>query len=146
MPGPVALDLLTGALGSQLRTLLARVPTEVPLEHAPAALVTDDSPVGAAWRLLTAQHGVNWVIAGKLLARKRPHLIPVYDNVTRCVLDRPDGHVWERFRAELQHDDLAARLAALRTAADLPSSISSLRVLDVLLWRSHHEQHRRECR
>ena len=32
---------------------------------------------------------MGWVTAGKLLARKRPRLIPVYDRVVRCALGRP---------------------------------------------------------
>ena len=97
--------------------------------------------------LLELQRGMGWVTAGKLLARKRPHLIPVYDNVTRCLLDRPSGQVWERFRHELRRDGgaLTRTLYDLRDKAHLPQTVSALRVLDVLLWMDHHDDHRRGC-
>jgi hypothetical protein len=31
-----------------------------------------------------AETAAGWVTAGKLLARRRPHLVPVYDGVVKC--------------------------------------------------------------
>ena len=36
-----------------------------------------------------SEHGIGFVTAGKLMARKRPRLIPVYDDVVKCALDEP---------------------------------------------------------
>ncbi len=90
---------------------------------------------------------MGWVTAGKLLARKRPHLIPVYDNVTRCVLDRPESRVWESFRTELRSEGGAfvRSLRDLHERSEIPTAISALRVLDVLLWMDHHDHHRLHC-
>lgn len=92
VPGRVALQLLAGPLGGQVAALLAQVPTDVALhERGAGALLAPESPARQAWDLLVEPHGMGWVIAGKVLARKRPHLIPVYDNVVRCALGRPAG-------------------------------------------------------
>lgn len=42
-----------------------------------ADVVADGSPAAVVWHLLCGQYGVDWVIPGKLLARKRPRLLPV---------------------------------------------------------------------
>ncbi|KQV93461.1 hypothetical protein ASD08_15545 [Streptomyces sp. Root369] len=71
----------------------------------------------------------------KLLARKRPRLLPVYDQVVRCVLGRPKS-LWLDLHAALRVDNWALHheLMALRQAADLPETVSALWVCDVVLW------------
>jgi hypothetical protein len=79
LPPLVALDLLEGALGEEAAVLLKQIPTSVPLwDDEAEGLIEDDGPADSVWRLLESQDGVGWVTAGKLLARKRPSLIPVY--------------------------------------------------------------------
>ncbi|MFI1453835.1 DUF6308 family protein [Streptomyces roseus] len=89
VPAPVALDVLEGRLGVQLSGLLRAVPTGIDMVDADASVLADGSPADQAWRLLCEQRGVNWVIAGKVLARKRPRLLPVYDRIVRCAVGRP---------------------------------------------------------
>jgi hypothetical protein len=85
VPIEIALDLLEGDLGRQVSALLSKIPADVKLGTADArSLVEDDRDAAQAWRLLEAQDDVGWVTAGKLLARKRTHLIPVWDHVVRC--------------------------------------------------------------
>lgn len=69
--------------------LLSAIPRDIDMADAEADVLAEGSPADQAWHLLCAQHGVDWVIAGKLLARKRPRLLPVYDKVVRCALGRP---------------------------------------------------------
>ena len=148
IPARVAVDLLHGQVGRDLSGLLEQIPTSARLEAASPADVDDDSPAARAWAVLEEQHGLGWVTAGKLMARKRPHLVPVYDEVVRCVLGKPDGQVWERYREALQVRDgeLAGQLDKLRAAAGLGDEVSLLRVLDVVLWRGHAADHRaRRC-
>ncbi|MFE0962553.1 DUF6308 family protein [Streptomyces fungicidicus] len=133
------LDLLEGQLGAQLSDLLASIPTAVDLADAEAAVVADGSPADQAWNLLESQHGLGWVIAGKLLARKRPRLLPVYDKVVRCALGRPRPSFWLALHAALREDDAALhrQLLELRQAAGLPETVSALRVCDVAVWMNH---------
>ncbi|MEU5416692.1 DUF6308 family protein [Streptomyces clavifer] len=138
VPAPVALDLLEGQLGAQLAHLLRSIPTGTDLADADASVVADGSPAYQAWTLLENQHKVGWVIAGKLLARKRPRLLPVYDRVVRCALGRPPSF-WTELRTALRENDgaLHHRLLDLRQSAGLPQTVSALRVADVAVWMAH---------
>ena len=113
------------------------------------------------WRLVTRftvessgreKTGIGETRASKLLARKRPHLFPVIDDVVKRTLapgDDPDyvGHnFWVSMQDELTKSDgrLLLDLARIRQRAgelreplqhdsDL-SDISILRVFDVIVW------------
>ena len=83
--------------------------------------------------------------AGKLLARKRPSPIPVYDDVVRCAFGRPK-EIWQALYTALRQDDGSFRavLQNLIERAGIPAEITPLRVLDVALWmrhRPHHSSH-----
>ncbi|MEU5036113.1 DUF6308 family protein [Streptomyces rubiginosohelvolus] len=138
VPAPVALDLLEGPLGAQLGELLRDIPTGTDLADADASAVADGSPAHQAWTLLENQRKVGFVIAGKLLARKRPRLLPVYDRVVRCALGRPPSF-WTELRTALRENDgdLHHRLLDLRRSAGLPQTLSALRVADVAIWMAH---------
>lgn len=143
VPAEAAIDLLDGALGEQLTLLLVDIPTGIPLTDERAGdLVADGSRADRAWHLLTGVHGIQWVTAAKILARKRPHLLPVYDNVVRCVLNEPNSF-WSSLHAALRDDgcSLDHQLQKIRTQAGLDARISTIRVLDVALWMRHHVEH-----
>ncbi|MEU7474242.1 DUF6308 family protein [Streptomyces sp. NPDC044984] len=106
VPAPVALDILEGRLGTRLSGLPHAIPRDIDMADADAVVVADGSPADQAWRLLCEQHGVNWVIAGKVLARKRPRLLPVYDRIVRCAIGRPPSF-WLALHAALREDDAA---------------------------------------
>ncbi|MGW4982195.1 DUF6308 family protein [Streptomyces mirabilis] len=115
IPAQAALDLLEGDLAVRVSKLLSRVPLDIHMVEAEAADLADGSPAHTAWHLLRDQPGIGWVTAGKLLARKRPRLLPVYDQVVRCVLGRPKS-LWLDLRAALRVDNWALHheLMALR--------------------------------
>jgi Family of unknown function (DUF6308) len=144
VPIEVALDLLEGDLGRQVSALLSKIPVDVKLGTADArSLVEDGREADQAWHLLEAQDDVGWVTAGKLLARKRTQLIPVWDHVVRCALGRPRG-AWLWLDALLRAEEAAVlrRLEALHRQAKLPAGVSLLRVLDVTIWMRHRDSHR----
>lgn len=143
VPIEVALDLLEGDLGRQACILLSKIPADVKLGTANASsLVEDGREADQAWHLLEAQRDVGWVTAGKLLARKRPHLIPVWDRVVRCALGRPD-QAWTWLDTLLRAEEavIPRRLEDLRRQAELPAGVSLLRVLDVVIWMRHRDSH-----
>ncbi|MFD7630546.1 DUF6308 family protein [Streptomyces sp. NPDC059851] len=144
VPAAAALDLLEGELGTHMSELLSRIPCDEDMAGADAADLAPGSPAVTAWEVLCDQPGIRWVTAGKLLARKRPRLLPVYDQVVRCVLGRPQSF-WLDLRAALRADDhaLQRRLTALRQDAGLPGTVSALRVCDVVLWMHHRVDHQR---
>ncbi|MFE3760817.1 DUF6308 family protein [Streptomyces sp. NPDC059104] len=138
VPASVALDVLEGPLGVRLSGLLHDIPRGIDMADADVLVVADGSPADQAWHLLCDQHGVNWVTAGKILARKRPQLLPVYDRVVRCAVGRPPSF-WLALHAALREDDAALhrQLQGLRQATGLPDTVSALRVCDVAVWMTH---------
>lgn len=116
VPAEAAIGLLDGDLGRQISGLLAQIPTDVELGTDRAEdLVADGHAADRAWHLLDEQKGIDFVIAGKVMARKCPHLIPVYSRVVRCLYGNPKM-VWLRLHRRLAADRgvLRAELALLR--------------------------------
>lgn len=78
------------------------------------------------------------VVAGKLLARKRPHLIPIYDIRIKRLFERPkaDHSFWAALAAALRADNGAFydQLVCLRGKAGIGEDIGVLRVFDVIAW------------
>jgi hypothetical protein len=141
VPAPVALDILEGPLGVRLSGLLHAIPRDINMVEADADVVADGSPADQAWHLLRDQPDVGWVIAGKLLARKRPQLLPVYDRVVRCAVGRPPSF-WLALHTALRADDAALhrQLLELRQVAGVPETVSVLRVFDVAVWMGHRAE------
>lgn len=119
-----------------LSAYLADVPANVDLADADEAVVADGSAADRLWWHLHEYPGVGPVTAGKLLARKRPRLIPVLDGVVRRVLGHSGKGYWRDLRGELRADDrrLDEQLKKIRSTAGLNESISAIRVFDVLVW------------
>lgn len=143
LPPRATLALLEGALRNASAAYLERIPTSVPLWDKDAAeLISDRGPAVGLWHLLESQSGVGWVTAGKLLARKRPALIPVYDDIVRCAFGRPK-EFWKALRAVLRQDGGSFRTVVenLKERAGLPEQITPLRTLDVAVWMRHREEH-----
>lgn len=96
------------------------------------------TPSWPAWQLDTELRqlpGIGRTIASKLLARKRPRLLPIWDTIIGAVLGTRDQHL-EPIRTALRHNDneLDQRLRRVRAEAGLPDQISVLRTLDVITW------------
>jgi len=128
---------------SELNDLLAQIPLGIALQDpAAAALIAQGGP---AWRLWGAicdieprpeRNRIGPVAAGKLLARKRPDLLPVYDSRIKMVLNRPriDNRWWHDLRCQLIHDQaLVQVLQSVRGRAGA-GHMSLLRVWDVMCW------------
>ena len=140
VPTEAAFEILHGRLATTLGNLLASVPTDVDLGTPEAAPhLADNSPADHAWRTLDQRPGIGWVTAGKLLARKRPRLIPVYDEVVACVLGHPTSF-WLTLDEALAHQELREAVEGLRPSS--AEKVSTLRVLDVAIWMSHQHDHR----
>ena len=93
-----------------------------------------------------AAHDLYWALrelprvgattASKLMARKRPRLIPIYDSVINTHLLRGSRILWEPLRQKLRADNarLNHHLLHLRSCAGLSPHVSAIRVFDVLAW------------
>ncbi|MFC5007261.1 DUF6308 family protein [Dactylosporangium cerinum] len=111
---------------------MARTPTNVDL-----VVMSDLSACLELWASIRSLQGVGRTITSKLLARKRPRLIPVQDAVVMKGLGDPT-EFWEPLRRRLQeglHSQLVDVAAPVR---EVPAGTSTIRVLDVLLWMEHH--------
>lgn len=139
-----AINLLTDPEGHWTR-LLSLIPCDARLENSESdALIERGGPAWELWeRLAIRAHvgkpdGSGPVIAGKLLARKRPHLIPIYDIRIKQLFGRPktDYSFWAALAAALRADDGAFRdqLTRLRDKAGIGEDIGILRVFDVIAW------------
>lgn len=92
-----------------------------------------ESAAHKAWELLKDM-GVGVVARNKMLAGKRPRLIPVFDRkVAIALAGRHDPKNWWRSWWEAMRDeDVRSDLAGLQASA--PSDISLLRLADVVVW------------
>lgn len=97
-----------------------------------------DVSVGAAADRLHAElrslPGIEWVVAGKLMAAKRPKLIPILDSEVRNYLQPPKNLFWVTMHDELS--DPARRQVIAEVCQAAPAHVSLLRRMDVALWRA----------
>jgi hypothetical protein len=110
--------------------LLAAVP-RVPLHEVSKS---DLEPLWDLQRALDSVRDVGHVTRSKLLARKRPRLVPIRDHyVLASLVGQAHGELTLPLREALQHEGIVDRLEDLRTRAGA-HDISTIRVLDILVW------------
>lgn len=111
---------------------LRAIPREVDLWEVNRNVVDEHSDAHALHADLKTLPGVGWVVANKLLAAKRPRLLPVLDNEVWNFLRPPSGQFWLPLHDELSDPTRRFAIAAACQAA--PSHVSLLRRIDVALW------------
>ena len=135
-------QLLCEPVAGRLEQLLRRLPTDVDLWDAEDDVL---AVAAEAWDMIRTLdedgHGTadRWVTASKLLARKRPRLVPLYDEKVRRVVALADGaDWWLSLRAALRQDcednEVRHRVREAMLAAAVPGYVSLLRCLDVVIW------------
>lgn len=99
------------------------------------------SPAWLLWQELRRTPKTRWdvgaTIASKILARKRPHLIPIWDKVIGAVVGKDTAKdQWLNWHNLFMEDpDLAGRLTRIHQLSTVPTPISELRIMDAVLWR-----------
>jgi len=134
--GAAARELLEGHTARKVSALLARVPTTLHITDpaGQAALRAEEGPLIDLWCSIRAVPTFGPVRTSKLLARKRPHLVPIYDRVVRDQFGAPhSGDQWTDFAQLVQDEEIVNLLLRLRSRANL-EDISLLRILDVVVW------------
>jgi len=129
----------------EITRLLLEIPSDLDLVDLKSAdldetIGSGTSAASRLWSVFTNASGPKWGIgsttASKLLARKRPRLIPVYDSV----IDRVTGlggtarNQWTDWHTALTQTDLPRHLEEIRALSGIKENISQLRVMDVVLW------------
>lgn len=135
-PLAVRLLLQPGEVRERIESLFSQVPTQVQLWDDSA-----DTPLAVCdelWAVLNDLPGVGWVTAGKLMARKRPRLIPILDQVVYDYFQPPKGEFWGLMRSALRVSDLPfeieTTLRPKRDSAANAEGVSTLRLLDIAVW------------
>jgi len=142
VPAGVASLLLTQPASGRLATWLRHLPTDIDLWDAEdytlatATKAWDEiRTIHEAGTTSTADGGF---AATKLLARKRPRLIPLYDEKVRAVVYLTEGASWwfslrDAMRVDGEDNEVRFRVGAAMLEADV-GYVSVLRGLDVILW------------
>lgn len=114
--------------------LLAIIPTDIDLADIPGGVIHEEWP---AWQLehaLRELKGIGAVRATKLIARKRPRLYPIYDSVVTSMIGTKNKILVPLHHALRSQDDFVESLRELRRQAELPDTISDIRIFDVVTW------------
>jgi hypothetical protein len=142
LPPPSIRSLLeTGA--DKFNGLLAAVPDEVDLWN-----VSDEdlAHAEALYWALRKLHNVGRTRASKLMARKRPRLVPVVDSVIIEALNLGDDS-WVSLRACLSDPTVRQAIEASRPDNAPAEFISTLRLLDAAVWmRRSQSRHAKNAR
>ena len=114
-------------VAGRLEQLLSQLPTDVDLWDADDDLL---AVRGQAWETIRTLdedgHGSadRWVTASKLLARKRPRLVPLYDEKVRRVVALADGTDWwlslrEALRQDFEDNEVRHRVRQAMSEASV---------------------------
>jgi hypothetical protein len=120
--------------------LLDEIPTDVDIVDVDPSLLGGDSPAGQLWDVLRrGRDGLGPTTTSKLLAAKRPRLLPIWDSFVEQATGLDTIDYWRKFQYVLADDQRVVWtwLGGLRSLApNVPEHIPELRILDVLLWMS----------
>jgi hypothetical protein len=105
-----------------IQQLLMAIPRAIPLWEASDDQIGTGSAAWTLWDLLRHRAdndltGTGRVTTSKLLARKRPLLIPIQDSVVTGALGEYQGNFWSAMREAFQDEGLRDRLSELHVAA-----------------------------
>lgn len=112
--------------------LLAEIPANIDIWDVSRSVLSDDHPAAELHRRLQTLDDVAAVKAGKLLAAKRPRLIPIYDDFVASELKPAPGRFWVSMHDELSDPATRATIDAVCSTA--PDHVSFLRRVDVAVW------------
>lgn len=132
VPAAAALRILEPGQ-RHLNDVLAALPHDVDLVNANDAHLEHAERL---WERIRAA-GVGPVTTSKLLARKRPRMLPVIDSVVKDVLHHPRrGDFYRTLQHHLAIDGQALHhhLKDVRDRAEIGSDISVIRCFDVIVW------------
>lgn len=118
----------------RFNALLRQIPREQNLWEVRRLDVNVGSPADDLYRALVDVRDIGWVVACKLLAAKRPKLLPILDNEVNNYLQPPRELFWVSMHDELS--DPSRRQAITEVCQGAPPHISLLRRIDVALWRA----------
>lgn len=129
--GGFGFGLAVGGDGVEFHELLCAVDPDTDLWSPDRAQSLDAAT--ELWKWLSHYHDVGPVIAGKLMARKRPRLVPIVDKVVTDTLQAPRGTYWDTIAEVLCDKGRRDQVDALRPDG-LTDAVTTLRLFDVAIW------------
>ena len=144
IPADVAIWILSTDGRTQISGLLEQVPAEativdggVHLAEASAMWQLWDLLDRACWPNTKRGNGMGQTKKSKLLAAKRPALVPVVDSVVRAAHPVEGDRYWAAFTATFDADTYAAAHAAL---GPRPAQVPVLRAVDLAIWQANRRR------
>lgn len=137
---PLAVRRLTqSSLAERVAALLADIPTGLAIWDVSTEQLHDEegAPV-QLWRELLSLYLVGRTKVSKLMARKRPALVPVYDRWIGEKIATVDDY-WRVYHAFLCDDSNQADVNALRPSHLSEQDLPTLRILDTAVWMRYSE-------
>lgn len=128
----------------KVSALLAQVPTDVDIWDA-GDLIDEGKPLWNLWNLLhdgswhetRKRNGMGMAKTSKLMATKRPRLVPLADSVVVASLPEVDDQ-WATLAEVLSDESLRRRITE---ATDGPGrELSLLRRIDLVIWTAHERK------
>lgn len=116
----------------QFNGWLEQVPADKDLWEVDRSVVGLGSAADHLHKALVDLDGVGWVTAGKLVAAKRPRLIPILDKEVKKILQPPKQEFWVTMHDQLSDEKRRSLIAEVCNNA--PDNVSLLRRIDVALW------------
>ncbi len=144
VPPRVAIWLLSEDGKASVGELLTEVPTDKDIWES-STLLTKDRELWRLWELLNRarwpthrpNNRMGRTTISKLLACKRPRLVPIWDSVLETLFG-PVGNYWEAYRRALSDEALRLELS-VASSGHAPEGAGLLRRMDALLWMIGHE-------
>ena len=141
VPAQLGYRLVEGDLAEKAAVLLSKIPVNKEL-HEFATNPLTGIPT-ELWNLIDPK-STAVVRTSKLLARKRPHLLPILDSVLKVALVQGNRGRWNHYFQLFSDANLVKALEELQEKAvsiqpnfENIAQLSLLRVLDIALWMKH---------
>ncbi|SNU01224.1 hypothetical protein SAMN06298212_10848 [Ruaniaceae bacterium KH17] len=138
IPGRAAINILEEQK-KDITKLLEQIPdTSLTLWDARESDIDTSSAMNNLWNLLNSNHNMGPTTISKLMARKRPNLIPIFDSVVSSALDlKKSTNHWTTMRdlmvTSVEGELLHIRLQRLVDKIEL-DYVTPLRAFDVIVW------------
>jgi hypothetical protein len=116
---------------TELTELLSKVSTKVPLWEMSGALYERANSLHGALRDID---GLGPTRVSKLMARKRPRLIPILDSRVREFFAGQTENFWVPLSIALEDEALREEINALQSDGESLLKLSTLRLLDIAIW------------
>lgn len=144
VPGEAAFGILETHT-ALISDLLAQIPAGLCLADVQPdefdKILGDASPALQLWHVLRGRDSGRWGMGetrtSKLMARKRPLLVPIYDSVVKDVMNLESGSKgqWQKWHSALaEGTGLPERLQQIRRVSGIADPVSDIRVMDIVLW------------